>query len=513
MPRKKSRARANIEWIEKFCRIPQGPGVGQKIKLPPYMRDDLIAIYDNPAGTRRAILSRGRKNAKTTESAMLVLLHLCGPERRQNSNIYSAAQSREQAGILFGLAAQMVMLHPVLRAAINIRETKKELHCSELGTTYRALSAEARTAYGLSPVLIVHDELGQVKGPRSELFDALETSTGVQAQPLSIVISTQARTDNDLLSILIDDAIAGNDPRTVVRFHATPKDCPDIFDDEAIRAANPGFDYIMNREEVRAMARDAKRMPARENEYRNLVLNQRVEAKASFVSRDVWLSCGAEPEPLDDCLEVFGGLDLSATSDLTAMVFVGKHGNVWHVDPHFWLPGDGLAEKSRLDRVPYDVWRDQGYLIPTPGRTVDYAWVADRVVEAFDRYNIKKIAFDRWNFRHFKQYLLRAGMSEESIAQHFLEFRQDFREISPALKQLDIHLKNGHVAHGNHPVLTMCADNAVVLRDNVENIKLIKRKEYGRIDGMVALTMAFGAIPQETKPIEETPRPGLFIMG
>jgi phage terminase large subunit-like protein len=124
-------------------------------------------IYDNPAGTRRAILSFGRKNAKTTLSAFLLLLHLCGPESRVNSQLYSAAQSRDQAAILFGLAAKIVRMSPELRDAIIVRDTAKQLACSERGTLYRALSADTATAYGLSPVFIVHDELGQVRGPRS----------------------------------------------------------------------------------------------------------------------------------------------------------------------------------------------------------------------------------------------------------------------------------------------------------------------------------------------------------
>src|SRR5882672_1843835 len=241
-----------------------------------FMREDFRAIYDNPAGTRRAIISRGRKNAKTTESAMILLLHLCGPEARQNSQLFSAAQSLDQAAILFSLAAKMVRLSIELSSCVVIRDTIKQLFCPDLGTLYRALSAEKKTAFGISPTLIVHDELGQVSGPRSPLYEALETATGAQDEPLSIVISTQAPKDNDLLSILIDDAETGRDPRTVLRFQSAPEDL-DTFSDEAIRAANPAFDLFMNQAEVRAMAEDAKSMRARQPEYENLVLNRRVE--------------------------------------------------------------------------------------------------------------------------------------------------------------------------------------------------------------------------------------------
>jgi phage terminase large subunit-like protein len=136
----------------------------------------------------------------------LLLLHLCGPEAKSNSQLYSAAQSREQASILFSLAAKMVRMSPDLSQYVVVRDTAKQLACGELGTLYRALSAEASTAYGLSPAFVVHDELGQVKGPRSELYEALETAAGAQSDPLSIIISTQAPTDADLLSVLISDA-------------------------------------------------------------------------------------------------------------------------------------------------------------------------------------------------------------------------------------------------------------------------------------------------------------------
>ena len=216
-----TRADRNIAWIERYCRVPEGKLVGKPVKLRTWQQSDLRKIYDNPEGTRRAILSFGRKNGKTALAAFLLLLHLCGPEARANSQLFSAAQSRDQAAILFGLAAKVVRLSPDLSGVVAIKDSTKQLYCEELGTLYRALSAEASTAYGLSPVFIVHDELGQVKGPRSELYEALETATAAQENPLSIVISTQAPTDGDLLSILIDDGLANHDPRVVVSLYTS----------------------------------------------------------------------------------------------------------------------------------------------------------------------------------------------------------------------------------------------------------------------------------------------------
>lgn len=489
--RRVTRGERNIDWIQKHCRIPEGKFVGQPVKLAEFQQDVIRGIYDTP--TRRAIVSFGRKNAKTTLSAFLLLLHLCGPESRANSQLYSAAQSRDQASILFALAAKVVRMSPDLAAVVTIRDTAKQLFCPDLGTLYRALSADAATAYGLSPVFIVHDELGQVKGPRSELYEALETASAAQDQPLSIVISTQAPTDADLLSVLIDDALAGNDPTQKCWLYTAPTDA-DPFSDEAIRAANPAFDIFMNKEEVRRQAEDARRMPSREAAYRNLICNQRVEARNPFVTRSVWEGCGALAEPLEG-KRVWGGLDLSSVSDLTALVLVSDEGDV---HPTFWLPGDGLAEKSRNDRVPYDVWARDGWLETTPGRSIEYEFIAHHLREVFDLCDVQALAFDRYNMRFLKPWLERVGFTESEL-ERFVEFGQGFASMSPALRELESKILNAQLKHGNHPVLAMCANNATVVQDPAENRKFVKSRASGRIDGMVALAMAVGVMPNQVE--------------
>jgi phage terminase large subunit-like protein len=492
---KLTRGERNCKWIEDYCRVPEGRLVGQPVKLRPWQRKEIKRIYDNPAGTRRAILSFGRKNGKTALSAFLLLLHLCGPEARPNSQLYSAAQSRDQAAILFSLAAKVVRMSPDLNAVVIVRDTAKQLACQELGTLYRALSAEASTAYGLSPVFIVHDELGQVKGPRSELYEALETACAAQENPLSIVISTQAPTDGDLLSVLIDDASSGADPRVILSLYTSDVEA-DPFDVETIKQANPAFGDFQSADEVKAMAEDARRMPSRENEYRNLILNQRVDRTTPFVSKTIWQANGGEVSDWGD-VPVYAGLDLSAVHDLTAFVPIAWIEDAWEVKPTFWLPGEGLLEKSRADRVPYDVWARDGYLQTTPGRSIQYEFVAEWLFGFYLEHPKLKIAFDRWGMRHLKPWLLKAGFTEEQIEEVFAEFGQGFASMSPALRELESALLEEKVRHANHPVLTMCAANAVVTSDPAGNRKLNKAKAAGRIDGMVSLAMAMGIAPEE----------------
>jgi phage terminase large subunit-like protein len=250
----------------------------------------------------------------------------------------------------------------------------------------------------------------------------------------------------------------------------------------------------MNQEEVRRQASDAKRMPSREASFRNLILNQRVEARNPFVSRAIWAENGATPAPIEGC-EVYGGLDLSSVHDLTALVLATPDGDV---HPTFWLPGDGLAEKSRLDRVPYDLWARQGFLETTPGRAIEYEFIAEYLRGVFDRCNVVAMAFDRYNMRFLKPWLVRAGFSDEELAR-FVEFGQGFVSMSPAIRQLESMLLAKKISHGNHPVLTMCAANATVTMDPAENRKFVKGKTTGRIDGMVALAMAVGAMQNEAE--------------
>lgn len=502
-PKPETRGERNIRWIETHCRIPEGRDVGKSVRLRDFQKRNIIKIYDNPKGTRRAIISFGRKNAKTAFAAFLLLLHTCGPEAIPNSQLNSAAQSKEQAAVLFNLAAKTARLSPTLGApgVLTIRDTNKEIVCPELGTKYRALSADATTAYGLSPIFIVHDELGQVKGPRSQLYDALETAVGAHDNPLSIVISTQAPTDADLLSVLIDDALAGRDPRVVLSLY-TADMLIDPFSEEAIKQANPAYGDFLNATEVKAMAEDARRMSAREAEYRNLVLNQRVEMNSPFVSRALWQSCGAVPKDLKG-LAVYGGLDLSEVADLTALVLGGLSESIWQVHPTFWLPGEGLTEKARADRTPYDVWAKQGHLIAIEGaKSIEYEYVAKHLWMLFGELDIRQIAFDRWGFKHLKPWLIKAGFTEDQIEKHFVEFGQGFQSMSPALRQLESDLLNTKLAHGNHPVLNMCMANAVVQTDPAGNRKLTKEKSRGRIDGGVALAMMRGAAGSADAPFD-----------
>lgn len=493
----RTRAERAMAFVERHCRVPEGALVGKPIKLARFQEAFFYAVYDNPAGTRRAYLSMARKNSKTATIACIVLVHLVGPEAKQNSQILSGARSREQAAIVHALASKMVQHSPELSKLVRIIPSGKRMIGLPMNVEYRALSAEAGTAHGLSGALAIIDEAGQIRGERDEFVDAITTSQGAHDAPLLIVISTQAPTDNDLFSRWLDDAEKSQDPSIVSHLYAAPNDCA-LDDPAAWEAANPAVDLFRSRKDIEEQAKQALRMPAAEASFRNLILNQRIDASSPFVARGVWNENGAKVKAFGKDVPLYGGLDLSTAHDLTALVLIGRIDNIWHVRPTFWLPADGLAEKARKDRVPYDVWQRDGHLLTAPGKSVDYEFVATVLRSEFERFDIRKIAFDRWGMKHLRPWLLKAGFTDEQIEAHFVEFGQGFQSMSPALRDLEGELLNGRVAHGSHPVLTMCAANAVVQTDPAGNRKLAKHKSAGRIDGMVALTMAMGVAPMES---------------
>lgn len=482
-----SRAARIINFIERYCVTPEGAHVGRPLVLADFQKDFIRQVYGNPAGTRRAILSIARKNGKSGLIAGLLLAHLVGPEAQQNSQIVSGAMSRDQAALVFNLACKMIQQSPKLAPLVRIIPSGKRLIGLPLNVEYKALAADGKTAHGLSPVLAILDEIGQVRGPQSDFIDAITTSQGAHENPLLIAISTQAASDADLLSQWIDDAKRSDDPRIVAHVYAAPEGC-DLMDESAWRAANPALGIFRSLDDLREQMAQAVRMPSMQNSALNLLLNLRVSTESPFISPDVWKACAGGVSNFGQS-PVFAGLDLSARTDLTALVLVGQDDDgVWQVQSHFWTPEQGLQDRARRDRAPYDVWVKQGFMRTTPGRTVDFGHVAADMLEILDGVDVQAIAFDRWRINELRRELDKLG-AELPLVEH----GQGFRDMAGALDALEAELLNQRINHGGHPVLTMCAANATTVRDPAGNRKLDKSRATGRIDGMQALAMAMGA--------------------
>ena len=487
-----------IAFIERMCPTPEGKLVGKPMLLDDFQKKFIREVYDNPAGTRLGILSIARKNGKSALIAGIMLAHLVGPEARLNSQIVSGARSRKQAAVVFNLAAKMVQLSDKLRPIIRIVPSGKTLHGLTMNTEYQALAAEAGTAHGLSPVLAIHDEMGQVRGEFDAFIEAIETAQGAYDDALQLVISTQAPNDADMLSIRIDDAKRSGDSTVVCHVYAADEEA-ELTDPEAWRAANPALGTFRSLTEIQNKAAEAARMPSVENSFRNLYLNQRVTRHTPFVSPSIWKAC-AGPVDLDVFRRnpVYGGLDLSLTTDLTALVLIAQQAGVWHVLPVFWTPEATLVERSKKDRTPYDAWVRDGFMKATPGPAVEYDFVAKDIAEITEGMDVRKIGFDRHRMK-----TLQAELDRLDVTLPFEEFGQGFVSMAPAIDRAEIEFLHHRFRHGGHPVLTMCAANAIIVQDAAGNRKMDKSKSTGRIDGMVSLAMAVGVAMGPDEQTEE----------
>lgn len=483
-PKTETRGERNIRFIESLCVIPEGEDVGKPVRLAPFQKKFILDIYDNPHITDTAILSMARKNAKTALIAFIMILHLVGPEAIQNSRIISGAMSRDQASEVYNLASKCISLSPHLRDLCHLIPSHKSIIGIPMNVEYKAISADAHTAHGKSPVLAILDEVGQIRGAQSDFVDAIKTAQGAYKNPLMIYLSTQAPNDADFFSMMIDDALKNKPPKRVCHVYAAKDDC-DVMDEKAWKDANPAIGHFRTLDSIRKDAEEAHRMPSAENTFRNLILNQRVSVKSAFVSPSVWKLNGDLPSPLRG-MSVYGGLDLSSRFDLTALMLEGKdEDGICHVHTYAWTPYEGLIDRAKRDRVPYDVWVRQGLLRTTPGHSVDYEHIAKELRDILADVDLKALYFDR-HFMHFFEKACQSVGVRLPLEPH----GQGFVSMAPALDALEADLVNGRMRHGMHPVLTMCAGNSVVTKDPAGNRKLDKARATGRIDCMVALAMA-----------------------
>jgi len=505
--RQSNRGDKLIEFIQTL-KIPEGMHTGKPFFLLPFQKKIIREVY-NPIDEngyriiRRAIFSVAKKNGKTPLVGGLALGHLIGPEAKRNEQIYSAAYDRDQAAITFRYMSQMILMDEELSDELIIRESRKEIYCPRLGSMFKALSSEVRGKHGLGPAVLIMDELAQFGADRT-FYDTLAQGRGAHKEPILWIISTQAADDLAVLSQEIDYALKvqkGEIPDPTIKlflFETSPE--VDPFDPENWEASNPALGEFLNQDDMVEAARNARYMPSAENNFRNLRLNQRVSMTEHFLSPTMWKACGAEPDP--EALEhgeIYAGLDLSGKNDLTALVLDAIWDRKHHFFPYFWTPNDNIHERGDRDRIPYALWRDQGYLEAKPGKTIDYRWVAHKVAEIHGKHHIHELRFDRWRIEDFQRELDDIGcdcyikdkeepQSDDALC--LVPHGQGYKDMNPAVESIEDIITEERAYHGNHPVLTMCASNVVIQKDPAGSRKFAKDKSTGRIDGLVAMAMA-----------------------
>ena len=506
-----------INFIQ-LLTVPSGTGEGKPFKLLPFQKKFIREIYDpvDKDGNRivrRAILSMARKNGKTMMVACLALAHLLMDRLSvKNGEVYSLGNDRDQASIVFRYAAQIVRADPELMQFIKIVDSTKTMICFKNGSIYRALSSEVGTKFGLNPTVAIVDELAQAKN--RDLYDAFDTAMGAREQPLFIVISTQSNDPQHPLSILIEDGLSGRDPSTVCHLHFIPEKANDIFTNQKLWVkANPALGKFRSLSEMKTAAKRAQRMPTFEASFRNLYCNQKVNPESPLIPKLEWLACQGDAT-IEPGAELYLGLDLSGKTDLTALVAISA-GEQDRVKVWFWKPSETLHDHETRDRVPYGVWKAQGFIETTPGRAIQYDWVAERLGEITGDYKVIGMAFDRWRIDDLRNAMSKIGIESyldgkdepQAGALRLISWGQGYASMTQAVEALETSVLDRRFVHDGNPCLTWNFSNAIAISDAAGNRKLDKSKTRFRIDGAVACAMAIGL---KSKDRQELPGPSVY---
>ena len=468
--------------------VPEGKLTGQPLRLEPFQMLFILAIFDSPVHVRKAVMSVARRNGKSFLTAVIMLAFIVGSEAQTNSFVASAANSRDQAAIIFRLMANMLNMSPDLEGLYHIKESAKEIIGLSKNVNYKALSSDAKTGHGGSYRLILLDEAGQIIGPSNTFTEMLGSSQGSYDDPLFITISTQAPSDTDYLSVLIDSATINQPTDTVCHVYKAKDNC-DVMKEEEWYYSNPGLDVFRDLEDVRSQARDADMMPSKEAGFRNLLLNQRISLENNWLSPKVWKQNNAPLNYTNQNLGVHIGLDLSRKNDLTAAVvsWLDDEGKI-NLLPHCFTPMDGIAERSKADKTPYDTWVKQGKMDATPGAVVDYDWICQFLKLEYQDKNIPilSIQFDRWSIEQFQSSAERQGL----IVNEWEAVGQGYASMSPRIDAFDTLLLQNSINHGSHPLLNLGASNAIMIQDPAGNKKIDKSKSSKKIDPIIAALMS-----------------------
>jgi len=490
---------------------------GQKFNLIGWQEQIIRDVFGivKPNGFRQfntAYIEIPKKQGKSELAAAVALYLLCG-DCEYGAEVYGCAADRQQAGIVFDVAVQMIEQCPALKSRIKLVLSQKRIVFLPLRSIYQVLSAESYTKHGLNVHGIVFDELHAQ--PDRRLYDVMTHGSGdARKQPLSFLITT-AGTDHNSICYEVhqkaDDILNGRktDPSFYPVVYSAP-DNADWTDENVWKAVNPSIGITVEIDKLRAACENAKQNPAEENLFRQLRLNQWVKQSIRWMPMEKWDACAFPVDP--DALigrVCYAGLDLSTTTDITAFVLVFPpvdETDKYQVLPYFWVPELTVDARVRRDHVPYDIWVKQGFLKTTEGDVVHYGFIEAFIEELGKQYNIKEIAFDRWGAVQMAQNLDDLGFT-------VVPFGQGFKDMSPPTKELMNLTLEKKLAHAGHPVLRWMADNIFIRKDPAGNIKADKEKSTEKIDGIVATIMALDrALRHSAEPESVYDERGLLVI-
>lgn len=485
-------AQRAVDFFYLFLKHIKGEFAGHPFKLLDWQESKIIRPLfgwkraDGTRKYRRCYVEIPRKSGKSTLCAGIGL-YLTFADNEPGSEVYSAASDRDQAAIVFDVAKEMVFNDEKLRGMAQV--FRRSIVVSKTSSFYKVLSADAFSKHGLNAHGIIFDELHAQ--PNRELWDVLTTSTGARRQPIIIAITTAGFDRHSICWEMHDYATKVrdkiiDDPEFLQVIYAAPMES-DWREESTWVAANPGIGITVKRDYLAAECKRAIETPGYQNTFRRLHLNQWVEQETRWLDMVSWDENGGKftEEELEG-RSCFAGLDLSTTTDITALILLFPPAGddlKWRLLCRFWVPAEGIVKRAERDRVPYDVWQRQGFIEATEGNVVDYDVIRERVKQLAERFRIIEIAYDRWNSSQLITQLQNDGAQVVPIGQGYVS-------LSAPTKEMEKLILGRLLAHGDNPVLKWMASNVATEQDAAGNIKPSKKKSTERIDGIVAVVMA-----------------------
>lgn len=497
--------------------VPDGGQAGQPFRLMDWQRETIREFYGESRadGLRKyqyLYLEIPKKNGKTGLAAGLGLYHTFA-DGEISGEVYAVAADKDNAGIVFRAALGMLEACPPLRKRARVVESQKVIKDLTTGTVFRVLSAEAYSKHGYKPSCVIFDELHAQ--PNRELWDIMTFGAGAaRRQPVWIVLTTAGNDPDrnsigweihqkakDILAARAGDPEKLDNPAWLPVIYAYEGE--DIYNEDHWFEANPSLKYgwALSVDKVRQEAIDARQSPAVERLFRWLRLNQWVSTKEEgWLPLDLWDA--TEDEDVSDLIgrECYAGMDLSSTTDLTALalIFPPKDGGPWRTLFRAWIPGESMRERERRDHVPFSDWVRRGYVVATEGNAVDYTRVRDEISELRKKYKVLALGTDPWNSRMLTQELMADGLE-------VVEIPQTMAGMSPAMKDMERLLRMGQMRHEKTPAGRWCFGNVRLAVDGNENVKPMKNRSIDRIDITVAWINAVAMARQKMSMI-----PGVY---
>lgn len=481
-----------VDFFDHFLVHCKGELAGKPLTLETWQREIVQNLFgwkrtvDGTRRYKRAYIFIPRKNGKST-LASGIGLYLLYADKEPGAEVYSAAADRDQASIVFDVAKQMVLASPDLAERSEV--LKRVIFIRETHSVYRVLSADAPTKHGLNPHGIIFDELHAQRD--RELWDVLTTGTGARRQSLTVALTTAGFDRQSICYELhqyaekVRDGVIVDDSFLPVIYGAGAEDDWKLPDTWA--KANPNLGVSVKLDYLAEEAARAAASPAYENTFKRLHLNIWTEQEDRYIPIDAWDGCGKAMDIAAamrgrDCI---AGIDLSTTTDLSAVVLLFPVDGSFYVLPFFFMPKENMPRREKQDRVPFSTWVRGGYVTATEGNVVDYDFIRAKINELGKVYNIREIAIDRWNATQLSTQLMGDGF-EVTL------FGQGFASLSAPTKHLLGLILSGKLVHDNNPVLRWQAANVAAEQDAAGNVKPSKKKSTERIDGIAALLNALG---------------------